>query len=163
MFGLSNRHRLSADVKDEFEKFMGTLRGFLAKEHAEDGTHTIGRWQAYPVRFTTSGTSPSLGNGRIDGRYTRIGDTVHFVIRMRIGSTTSVGTGIFQFSLPVPMPLRDTPMHVGSAYTLNGVGIVQVQRTGIFIADGTSTFDDTYPGAWTAGMQLFLSGTYEAE
>jgi hypothetical protein len=60
-----------------------------------------GQWQTYTPAWTASTTNPTLGNGTITGRYTQIGKTVHAMISVLLGSTTTVGSGSYSFSLPI--------------------------------------------------------------
>jgi hypothetical protein len=58
--------------------------------------------------FTTtwgvvSGTAPSLGNGALTAKYTRVGDFVYFAINLVAGSTTTFGSGTYTFTLPFAM------------------------------------------------------------
>jgi len=66
-----------------------------------DGTGLrAGAWQTYVPTWTGSGSNPVIGNGSIIGRYTQIGRTVHFRIKIIAGSTTTFGSGTYDFGLP---------------------------------------------------------------
>lgn len=60
-------------------------------------------WTSYSPTWASSGTSPSIGNGTISGRYRRAAnsDLVFVEIRQTWGSTTSNGTGVWNWTLPV--------------------------------------------------------------
>jgi hypothetical protein len=58
-------------------------------------------WSTYTPSWTSSGTAPSLGNGTLTGRYTKIGRLASAEIVLIFGTTTTPGTGIWNFSLPV--------------------------------------------------------------
>lgn len=58
-------------------------------------------WEAYTPTWTASPTTPVLGNGGLSGFWISAGKLVHYRIELRIGSTTTVGSGIYFFSLPV--------------------------------------------------------------
>jgi hypothetical protein len=171
MFGLVNRHRLDDAVRDEFEKQNAALTGFLTVEHSEDGRHTLGEWQTFDVRWLTTSPAalPSIGNGRLTGRYTRIGNTVHLRIDLVIGSTTSVGSGAWLFTLPAPAwppVLADTPVVIGRARSSLGPGqvMIGVGDAPLFLEDdGGSFFQHNNPGDWAESHKLSLVGTYEAE
>lgn len=61
----------------------------------------LGAWTAYTPTWTTSGSAPSLGNGVVTGRYHRMFGRTYFVeISFVAGSTTTFGSGSFQFTLP---------------------------------------------------------------
>ena len=65
-------------------------------------------WQSYTPAWTSSGTQPVLGNGTAAGRYVQIGKTVHVQARIVLGSTSTVGTGTYFFSIPVPASANET-------------------------------------------------------
>lgn len=58
-------------------------------------------WTSYTPTWTSSGTAPSLGNGTITGRYMRIGNLVTVQLNLTMGSTTTFGTGVYFFSIPL--------------------------------------------------------------
>jgi hypothetical protein len=63
--------------------------------------NAIGTWTSYTPVWTGSSSNPSIGNGIIDGRYTRINGLVIVKVRLGMGSTTTYGSGRYDFSLPV--------------------------------------------------------------
>jgi hypothetical protein len=146
------------------------MAGFLTVEHTEDCRHTLGEWQDYSVRWLTTSPAalPSLGDGRLTGRYTRIGNTVHLRIELAIGATTSVGTGAWLFTLPATHAgpvTADNPLPIGIAYSNLGHGMAMV-GTGdapCFAIDaGGNFFSNLTPNTWTAGSKFVLIATYEA-
>jgi hypothetical protein len=58
-------------------------------------------WTSYTPTWTGSTTNPSLGNGTLSAAYIQIGKTVHFRINLTMGTTTTYGSGIWRFTLPV--------------------------------------------------------------
>jgi hypothetical protein len=60
-------------------------------------------WIAFTPVWTSTGTQPAIGNGALIGRYLTIGPLCFIRIRLYCGSTTTFGTGAFQFSLPLTM------------------------------------------------------------
>lgn len=59
-------------------------------------------WATYAVSWTSSGTAPAIGNGTLTGRYRYIGFKLIIVeVFLQAGTTTTFGTGVFFFSLPV--------------------------------------------------------------
>nr|BFE85838.1 hypothetical protein GCM10020093_084390 [Planobispora longispora] len=59
-------------------------------------------WTSYAITWTGATTNPTIGNGSLDGAYQRAGDgkTVAVRLRLVIGSTTTLGSGLWGFSLP---------------------------------------------------------------
>lgn len=61
-----------------------------------------GQWQSYTPSWTGSGSNPSIGNGIILGRWKYIDNKTALIrIYIELGSTTTVGSGNYSFSLPV--------------------------------------------------------------
>lgn len=58
-------------------------------------------WTSYTPTWTASGTNPTLGNGTITGKYKQRGKVVDVRLTLTVGSTSTIGTGIYFFSLPV--------------------------------------------------------------
>jgi hypothetical protein len=58
-------------------------------------------WTAYTPTWTSSGTAPAIGNGTLQGSYLRVGKLVYGHIYWKAGSTTTYGTGLYFFSLPL--------------------------------------------------------------
>lgn len=116
-------------VLDATSTIGGVSGTTLAADHAAWGTYT-------PVWAATT-TSPTLGNGTIAGRFLQIGKTVHFSIKITIGSTTTLGSGNYQFGLPAAP--RDNPVAI-TAF-VNGGG-------------GAEVFIGLYGGAASGGQQV---------
>lgn len=57
-------------------------------------------WTPYSPEWTAETTSPSIGNGTLEGRYIKIGRTVTAQMHLSPGSTTNVGSGRYRLSLP---------------------------------------------------------------
>lgn len=57
-------------------------------------------WTSYTPNWTASGTSPAVGNGTLSGSYRTVGKTVDFRILFVTGSSTTYGTGVYNFTLP---------------------------------------------------------------
>ena len=64
------------------------------------GNDVFQRLQTYTPTWTASGTAPALGNGTITGYWSRQGNQISVEIDFTIGSTSTVGTGDWSFSLP---------------------------------------------------------------
>ena len=75
-------------------------------------------WTDYTPTWTSSGVAPVLNNGTLAGRYVKVGRKATAQIGLTIGSTTTVGTGNWTFSLPVAQ--------VATVYTEGNVRIVDV-------------------------------------
>ena len=57
--------------------------------------------ETFTPTWTSSGTQPAIGNGTLSGRYFRIQKLVFVQMLLIAGSTTTFGTGIYFFALPI--------------------------------------------------------------
>lgn len=55
---------------------------------------------SYTVTWDAESSSPSIGNGSLTGKYRRVGSMVLVNIRLVIGSSTSQGSGAWNFTPP---------------------------------------------------------------
>jgi hypothetical protein len=60
-------------------------------------------WDTYVPTWTTSGTQPSIGNGALAGKYKAIGKTIHFMIGIKGGTTTTWGGAAQQWNMGLPV------------------------------------------------------------
>jgi hypothetical protein len=103
-------------VNDPINLGTDTVGNYVSGLHAGSGiaiSHTPGEgstasisiesteWTSYTPTITADGGGFSLGNGVASGRYKQIGKTVFFHAKLVYGSTTSPGSGHWNFSLPV--------------------------------------------------------------
>lgn len=135
-----------------------------------------GAWTSYTPTLISdgSGADPTLGNGTLFGRWTRIGQLVFYNVMLTAGTTTKRGTGYFQVSLPVNA--LDTPMlyqannflvSVPGAGTWSGGSLLKhdvIFRSYVGMSDGRSgILSGTTPSTFPATSILVWSGCYEAE
>jgi hypothetical protein len=131
-----------------------------------------GVWQTYTPDWHGTTTNPALGNGTITGRYMVDGKTVRVEINLVMGSTTTYGSGVWSWSLPV------TARDIGSgSFNACGSAMFNDSSAGDYesgqafvhrstnrmraIAAGTSV-DATHPWTWGNGDDLNLCLTYES-
>lgn len=58
-------------------------------------------WTTYaPTWASSGGTQPAVGNGSLTGAYMRAGKLLSFRITLSMGTTTTYGTGTYQFTMP---------------------------------------------------------------
>jgi hypothetical protein len=133
-------------------------------------TTRMGDWEAYTPTWASTGTQPALGNGTIAGRYTKIGNTVHAIVTLTVGSTTTFGTGAWSFSMPSTMlPLTTQMAGAGTAIDTSDSGKVyglvvrKASTTTVFPYNIlTSTIlSASSPFTWAQGDVLTLQVTYE--
>ncbi len=126
-------------------------------------------WITYNPAWSSTGTQPAIGNGTLTGSYMRVGKLVHVRVALVFGSTTTPGTGIYIFLLPVAaVPLIGGVGPPGSCYIFDS-GVTN--RSGIcFIASTTtirmvSSADADITAAsqtWSVGDMIHCAITYEA-
>jgi hypothetical protein len=127
-----------------------------------------GAAQAYTPAWTSTGTQPAIGNGSIVGSYIQIGSLVYGSILVKYGTTTSSGTGIFSFGLPV------TADGTGAFGAVYGSDAGVNNYVGAAVRDTTTTLVLTTMGSpvgfytgttpWTMGNgdSFVITFTYEA-
>jgi hypothetical protein len=132
-----------------------------------DGNQIYIPQQQYTPTWTTSGTAPAIGDGTLNGAWRREGELVHVNIRFEAGSTTTFGTGLFEFSLPYTASRRS----VGQAYIEDASGVA-VYVGSVYIANGQSTcrlvssgstsayVGAASPMAWDESDKIWLDVTY---
>jgi hypothetical protein len=75
----------------------------------------ITEWRSFTPIWTSSGTAPVLGNGTLTGRWRQVGDSAQVEIVLTLGSTSTIGTGLYTLSLP-PEITRDTSKSAGLSF-----------------------------------------------
>lgn len=130
-------------------------------------------WTSYTPTWTASTTNPSVGNGTLIGRYQKIGRTVIAHINLTAGSTTTFGSGNYNFTIPV------AAANVGASLIGNAMLLGTDRWNGtINISPGASTLapffpisstntrtdfmTNTRPETFVNGTQLRLTFTYES-
>lgn len=129
------------------------------------------QWTSYTPQWTATVTNPTLGNGTLTGLWRYLDDRTVFVrIQMVVGSSTTVGSGQYGFSLPVaaaagtPDPQLDSTCifnggvlyrFVGWVQTVSApASLVRMYRTNVNTAESL--------GAWAAGANpVALAATNE--
>lgn len=96
-------------------------------------------WISYTPTWSSTGTQPAIGNGTLNGKWRRVGDSVQAQIFLTAGTTTSYGTGNYQFSFPSGLSIDSTKVEnqttLGQArMTDNGIA----NYVGIVIAETSS-------------------------
>lgn len=132
-------------------------------------TATAGFVVFTPVWTCASGAAPSLGNGSLNGNYTRQGRKVTLWIEFQAGSTTTFGGGPWQFSLPFPGGSGREYVGIEKMFDAGGVGgvvgfcsITAAAPTVVSLgnASGGGAVTATVPFAWGNLDRLVLEITY---
>jgi hypothetical protein len=106
----NSRFLVEADGAVSFGSGSGVQDVFIRRTGASalsvtgniSATNFPGVWSDYTPTWVAEGGSRSIGNGSLAGRWTRVGTTVFFTIRLDWGSTTSATDDAnWTFALPV--------------------------------------------------------------
>ena len=117
------------------------------------------------VTWTASSVNPTLGNGQLYYDVDIVGGMCFYNINLLIGSTTTLGTGEWSFSIP----FRAKTNAIGSVYVVDSgvaytTAVCKVDATDLVVtcyANGSATgFSSTSPFSWTTNDALRLSIAY---
>jgi len=134
-------------------------------------------WTSYTPTWTSSGTQPTLGNGTIQGKYKQRGKIVIAQYYLKLGSTSTAGTGNYYFGLPVNAAYNGL-WTIGTGYIVdNSAGgfyqiiidnndLVSAASVRLFRTDGfysiLTTVTQNQPMAWAVDDYITFQITYEA-
>jgi hypothetical protein len=134
--------------------------------------NAIGEWTAFTPVWTASGTTPSLGNGSIYGRYVQINKLVIAQIGIVFGSTTTQGSGAWRIDYPVTPNRNDLFVagDLGSGRMYDGAGNtdnmhVMSQATDSYfqlLTDTAGVVGAGVPWTWNSGDECLFTMTYRA-
>lgn len=68
--------------------------------YIRDNMRAMNRWTSYTPVWTASTSNPTLGNGILHGAYVKFEQWCLVEIQLTFGSTTSIGSGSYGFTLP---------------------------------------------------------------
>ncbi|MET7739614.1 hypothetical protein [Streptomyces sp. NPDC005385] len=132
-----------------------------------------GGWTSYTPTWTGSTTNPVLNNGVLVGRYQRTGRTITCHVNLIPGSTTTYGSGNYNFALPVQAANQGCS-YIGSAHLLGanrwmGQTVISPNATSFSpffnnssAATTASFMSPTIPEAFGNGDALRCTFVYEA-
>jgi hypothetical protein len=153
-----------------------TVTAALMNQEIRDQLNSFfGAWTSYTPTWTASTTNPTLGNGTLNGRYLKTGRTIHNIIELTAGSTTTYGSGTYAFSLAATA--ASSLNQVDSAQALGGssryAGQILVgpgastaacyfPDSGLTPVSRLSTMSPTVPFTWANGFIMRANATFEA-
>lgn len=127
---------------------------------------------SYNPTWTSSGTQPAIGNGSLTGSYLQAGKLAKVRIVLLAGSTTTFGTGLYTFSLPI-VPKADQLLEAllqdssGSVRFDGAAWIIAALASGdnmriVFSGEaGFANMTGTSPIALATSDRLILQGDVE--
>lgn len=124
---------------------------------------------SYNPTWTAATANPSLGNGSLNGSYTRVGRMVTLSFRLIVGSTTTFGTGVWRFSIPFAAHTRS---YIGQAYVLDSgttllTGILRINEGGseqycqLLTHNSANFASATVPITFATGDEVWGTITYD--
>lgn len=122
--------------------------------------------QSYTPTWASSGTQPVIGNGSITGRYFQHGKLGWANINLSIGSTTTFGTGEWNFSIPFNGQGSSSvgfarALDSGTGY-FNGVATMVSATTLSVYGNGASAgWSSATPMTWATNDTLIITITLE--
>jgi hypothetical protein len=129
----------------------------------------------YAPAWTSSGTAPVIGNGTLVGRYLKIQRLVFVYVQLTAGTTTTFGSGVLYFAMPVADANNGIDVH-GSGLVIDSAGpsgysVISRMETGqqkaqLRVPAGAGAVDTAVtfnvPFAFGTGDQIQFSVWYEA-
>lgn len=147
-----------------------TVSALLLNTHLRDNFKALGDpWTPFSVQeWSSSGTSPAIGNGTLVTVYARAGKLFIYRIVTTMGSTTTYGTGTWQWGLPYyPASGNWTPIGNATIYDSSTGGVYG--RTAVFASTGRVRLVDasngwvgpTTPITFATGDVVAIQGMFE--
>ena len=153
------------DLQDE----VTALETFLRSELFQQVTTTsLLTGTAFVPTWSSTGSAPAIGNGTIAGTYWRIGKLIFFIESLILGSTSTVGTGTYTFTIPgVAANVGAVAFGVAvdaSAALTYGVNCVLSDTTHLVPyptnVAGSAGITPTVPFTWTTSDALYIAGFF---
>lgn len=134
-----------------------------------------GDYVAYTPSWTAATANPTLGNGTLTARWTRVGGQIHVIGSLVLGSTSNGGTGVWSISLPVANAANGLSTFgtcdYAVTFTNDYLGIVQIESGAsamLFVvktssnSSSASQVSNTVPVAASSSSRLYWSVQYES-
>lgn len=129
-------------------------------------------WASWAPAWTAT-TNPVIGNGSLTAGVSLAGKMVNFWIHLVAGSTTTFGTGGWQFNFPAGESAhrwifqgvaRDASAALSWPIMAErtAAGVLLVRALPSVAGSSFANVNATSPFTWATSDELFLSGTYEA-
>jgi hypothetical protein len=169
--GLTGNIQSQINDKPSFATISSTVQGEIS---------SIGSWNSYTPSLSIYNDTINIGShGFVSGRYTKIGNTVHYEVNLVVtGTDKNLGNGSNPLSIGLPTPASQVPTTVGSCSgtvnsraiicgfygvdldTNNGVVSPQLILPDLSIKSFGNT--DPYDLLTTPYLTMTIFGTYEA-
>lgn len=114
----------------------------LTLNGAANTVGVITNWTAYTSTWGSTGTAPAIGNGTITSFYRRVGQNMELMIGVTSGTTTTYGSGYFNYSIPPGFTI-DSSKIVNLTAGRTAVGSASAEDNGGTYYTGTATYRNT--------------------
>lgn len=134
-----------------------------------------GDYVSYTPSWTASTTNPTLGNGSLAAKWTRVGGQIHTIGTLILGSTSNGGTGTWSMSLPVANASNSITTFGTCDYAVSFsndyIGVTQLDSGAssmVFVVKNSSNsssagnVSNTAPVAASSSTRLYWSVQYES-
>jgi hypothetical protein len=118
--------------------------------------------------WTAASVNPVIGNGSINGAFSRSGQRVKYTVLLTIGSTTTLGTGNWLISIP---QLSQSYNDIGASFYVTAgavyCGIARINTATSLVtcyaaSSTANAVQSTIPAAWVNGNTLEFTIEYTA-
>lgn len=109
----------------------------------------------YVPVWGSDGTQPAIGNGTITGRYCQLGKLVLVWVEMLLGSTSTIGTSTYNWTMPADFQTGVTYTPFGNATLLDAS--TSTLHSGTVVAVSTGTLVTVYnesSARWSASVPV---------
>lgn len=142
-----------------------TITGTLTDSSGAANKITFSTPVSFTPTITASGGGFAMGNADVRCEYTRSDNWISANYFIKIGSTTTLGTGSWTISIPVNRYSGGNTDYVGNALALNYAcgarTLFQVGTDGLqLLTPGAGAVGAASPGAWASGDLLLISIRY---
>jgi len=114
-------------------------------------------WTTYTPLWQSNGTAPAVGNSTLTGRYIKLGRLVIGSIYFQVGTTATMGTGVYYWSLPVaPYTGQFGYQIIGQGKGYHGGSNINAVAT---LYASTQNVRCVYSATWPAGAETWIAQT----
>lgn len=140
----------------------------LLNQQIRDNFKAIGNpWTSYTPTWTATTTNPTIGNGTLHGFYVAAGKLILGRFVLIFGSTTTVGSGSYRFTLPVTALDPGQILPIGTVDTQDSstgdhTTLYALMLTTTTFSINSPVVKHNSPYAWGTGDHISGTFYYEA-
>lgn len=143
------------------------LNGTITDNCTAGSSVVIAPSTSYTPTWTAVTVDPAIGNGTLRGEVARIGNAIKVSIELVIGSTTSLGTGGWRFTIPKAPSLTSGTVQVGMGVAVGASYVLLAARLlnagtfiELFVPGSLTQVGPAAPFAWATGNSLRIDFSY---